>query len=390
MNDGFEKLRTEMKAEIQKNVREEIQKNVKEAFLEHAGADIPTSKVKGHRVGKRKNPPEGEANPQVAATKLVPISLNFKEIGMVDLTVMPEPTEIDLETFRPTVFELANYHLCLQTEGSKAFHFPIVVSSSNSDVDWMVAQFSQLLDDDKKGVAEVEFFSFVIEDESSKKILVVTQYQNDTVGAFIFGQSDDENKIDRAKKHENLVLSFTKCFFNDFVKKKTQVQSVNFRESEDIKSTCSAIHSHHLFPRFDPPSAFSDIVQFMVFSDVVTILANCHDKVRQPNAFVSGAYFQQLMIEILQSTRSPDEVNNDLTKLEKHLWYTYVIEIIFHCDIVDPLSDINPKVSTRYITQSLFWMYQLVDQVLGSSELFVFFYVLCVWLLTQFFYLFSE
>jgi hypothetical protein len=244
-------------------------------------------------------------------------------------------------------------------------------------------------------MSEVEFFSFVIEDESSKtdkppkQILVITQYQNDTVGAFIFGQSDDENKIDRAKKHENLVLCFTRLFFNDFVKKKTPVELVNFRESEDIKSTCSAIHSHHLSPRFDPPSVFSEIVQFMVFSDVVTILANCRDEVRQPNAFVSGDYLQQMMIEILQSTWSSDEVNNDLTKLMKRLWYDRVIEIVFHCDIVGPLSDLDPKISTRYTTRSLCKMYQRVDQELGSSELFVFLYVLCVWLLTKFFHLFS-
>jgi hypothetical protein len=161
------------------------------------------------------------------------------------------------------------------------------------------------------------------------------------------------------------------------------------RESEDIKSTCIAIHSHHLSPRFDPPSAFSEFVEFMVFSDVVSILANGRDEVRQPNAFVSGDYLQQMMIEILQSPRSSDEVNNDLTKLMKRQWYDRVIEIIFHCDVVDPLSDLNPIVSTRYTTKSLWKMYQRVDEEFGSSELFVFLYVSFIWLLTKIFHLFS-
>jgi hypothetical protein len=150
LNDGFEKLRTEMKAEIN-SVREELLKNVKEAFLGHASADIPTSKGKRGRDRKRKNPPEGQAKPPVAATKLVPISLNFREIGMEDMAVMPQPTEIDLNTVQPTLLELSNYCLCLQTDGSKAFHFPLAISSSNSSEDWMAAQLTQLVDDDKKG-----------------------------------------------------------------------------------------------------------------------------------------------------------------------------------------------------------------------------------------------
>jgi hypothetical protein len=110
----------------------------------------------------------------------------------------------------------------------------------------------------------------------------------------------------------------------------------------------------------------------MVFSDVVSILGNGRDEVREPNAFVSGDYIQQVMIEIFQSTQSPHEVNNNLTKLLKLCWYIYVIEVIFQVDIVNPLSDRDAKVSTRYITCSFLRMYRLVDEVLGSCELFVF------------------
>jgi hypothetical protein len=95
------------------------------------------------------------------------------------------------------------------------------------------------------------------------------------------------------------------------VKKTTQVEFVKFRELGDINLTCSAIHSRHLSPRINPPSAFSDDVQLMVFGDDVSILGIGHDELRQPNAFVSGDYIQQVMIEILRSTQSSDKIDKN-------------------------------------------------------------------------------
>jgi hypothetical protein len=57
---------------------------------------------------------------------------------------------------------LLSYRLRLKTEHSKIFNFPIILSSSNSENDWMEAQFSQLIDDDKKGVSEYEYLSLMM------------------------------------------------------------------------------------------------------------------------------------------------------------------------------------------------------------------------------------
>jgi hypothetical protein len=128
---------------------------------------------------------------------------------------MVDPDEFNLDTVRPSFSDLFSYRLRLQTEDTKIFHCPIVVPSTNAEDDWIEAQFLQLIGDDKKGVSEYEYLSFIIDDEplknnepskndelskndepSSKNILIITYYQNDTVCAFIFG---DETIMDRAK-----------------------------------------------------------------------------------------------------------------------------------------------------------------------------------------------
>jgi hypothetical protein len=174
------------------------------------------------------------------------------------------------------------------------------------------------------------------------------------------------------------------------VKKTIQVVSVKFRDFGDLGLTCSAIRSRHLSPRITPPSVFSEYVRLLAFGDVVSVCGSNRDDLREPNAFVSGDYIQQVMNETLQSAQSSDEISQEFSNLLKLIWYTMFFEVIFAVDIMNPLPNVTSRSSTKTINSTFYWLFQRVEDKFGSCELFVFLYILYVLSLTQFVFLFSE
>lgn len=392
---------------MKNELNDDIESRVRQVLSEYQVTKKPpvaTSKDKGSASSrKRKNHTEdGEANPSIAPIphKLDVLSFDFREIGYSESTPMMDPDQFNLDTAQPSFCDLFGYRLFLQTEDSKIFHCPIVVPSTDAENDWIDAQFIQLIGDAKKGVSKYEYLSFIIDDEpskedepskkdepSSKNILIISYYQNDTVSAFISG---DKTMMDRAKKHESLIQRFTKCFFNNHVKKTIQVDSVKFRDFGDLGLTCSAIRSRHLSPRITPPSVFSEHVRLLAFGDAVSVCGSSCDDLRLPNAFVSGDYLQQVMNEVLQSpTKSSEEILREISNLIIAIWYIMFFEVIFKVDIVNSLPDVTSRSSTK-ITSSIFYrLFQQVQDKFGSCEFLVFLYIFNSLSLTQFF-LFSE
>jgi hypothetical protein len=171
LTDGLKKGLKQLKNKLNDDIKNHVREALRE-FVVTEKPPVATSKDKGSApLRKRKNPTEdGEANPSIAPIppKLDALSFDFKEIGLVESTPMVDPDEFNLDTVRPSFSDLFSYRLRLQTEDTKIFHCPIVVPSTNAEDDWIEAQFLQLIGDDKKGVSEYEYLSFIIDDEPLK------------------------------------------------------------------------------------------------------------------------------------------------------------------------------------------------------------------------------